>query len=88
MLGKALPKNFGNAFPRLQLATLDYNNFEGQIPTSLGNASGLWYIDLSSNYFTGQIPTSFGRLLELSRQTLRTTSLKQMETKDGNSCIH
>ena len=76
MLGKALPKNFGDAFPRLQQATLDYNNFEGQIPTSLGNASGLWYIDLSSNYFTGQIPTSFGRLSELSRLNLAYNKLE------------
>ncbi|KAL5207978.1 hypothetical protein ABZP36_032413, partial [Zizania latifolia] len=60
-LGKALPSNIGIALPSLQKISLAGNSFECQIPASLGNASGLIFIDLSANSFTGQVPTDWGK---------------------------
>ncbi|KAL5211220.1 hypothetical protein ABZP36_022067 [Zizania latifolia] len=65
-LGKALPSNIGIALPRLQKLYMAGNTFEGQIPASLGNASGLQFIDLPDNSFTGQLPADWGKLSSLT----------------------
>ncbi|KAL5212795.1 hypothetical protein ABZP36_023642 [Zizania latifolia] len=66
-LGKALPSNIGIALPRLQRLAMGRNTFEGQIPASLGNASGLQLIDLPENSFTGQLPADWEKLSGLTR---------------------
>lgn len=54
MLGKeALSPNISDVLPNLQFLSLARNMFEGHIPTSLINASGLWLIDLTNNNFYG-----------------------------------
>uniref|UniRef100_A0A453Q412 Leucine-rich repeat-containing N-terminal plant-type domain-containing protein n=1 Tax=Aegilops tauschii subsp. strangulata TaxID=200361 RepID=A0A453Q412_AEGTS len=65
MLGKTLPSNFGDTFPDLKHLCLDNNNFEGHLPASLGNISGLRLLNFSSNNFIGQVPGSFGNLEQL-----------------------
>lgn len=67
MLGKeALPPNISDVLPNLQFLSLARNMFEGHIPTSLINASGLWLIDLTNNNFYGQVPSYLSELANLS----------------------
>ncbi|CAO2039657.1 unnamed protein product [Urochloa humidicola] len=79
MLENALPSNIGDAFPNLQNLFVGGNTFQGQIPASLGNASGLGQIDLSLNGFSGQIPSSFGRMGALYYLNLE---LNKLEARD------
>ncbi|XP_062219650.1 putative receptor-like protein kinase At3g47110 isoform X2 [Phragmites australis] len=81
MLGNTLPSNIGDALPNLRLLYLGMNYFEGYIPASLGNPSGLEQIDLSSNYFTGQIPSSFGKLLQLYYLNLEANELEARDSE-------
>lgn len=80
MLGNTLPSNFGNALPTLQILYLGNNMFEGYIPSSLGNASGLIDLDLSFNKFTGQIPSIFGSLSGLSILNLEENMLEASDS--------
>jgi len=73
---KALPSNIGNALPSLQNMTFAGNMFEGQIPASIGNASGLLKIDLSENSFTGPVPASLGNLSSLNVLDLENNKLE------------
>lgn len=43
--------------------------FSGSIPTTLGNLSGLKYLDLEVADLMGTIPTELGRLVNLSEST-------------------
>lgn len=81
MLDQVLPPNIGYALPSLQLISLYSNKFEGQIPTSIGNASGLQLMDFSANNFTGQIPSSIGRLSKLSRLNLERNQLEASDNQ-------
>ncbi|XP_010489521.1 PREDICTED: receptor-like protein 12 [Camelina sativa] len=49
------------------LTTLDlsYNQFSGQIPTSIGNLSNLIYLCLSGNNFSNRIPSFIGNLTQI-----------------------
>uniref|UniRef100_A0ACD5ZHM2 Uncharacterized protein n=1 Tax=Avena sativa TaxID=4498 RepID=A0ACD5ZHM2_AVESA len=76
MLGKTLPSNFGETLLSLELLVLNNNNFEGHIPASIGNISGLIRLDLSSNNFIGQIPTSLGNLRMLTYLSLEKNKLE------------
>ncbi|CAN6362544.1 unnamed protein product [Urochloa humidicola] len=78
----SLPFNLGDLLPDLQFLHMAGNRFEGSIPPSIGNASGLLQVDLASNGFTGTIPASFGRLQKLFWLGLVTNNL---EAKDGAS---
>jgi Leucine-rich repeat (LRR) protein len=76
LLGGKLPPNIGDTFPNLGYLSLSFNNFEGQIPSSLGNAQSLELLDLSSNNFTGQVPRSFSRLSQLNKLNLQDNMLE------------
>ncbi|KAJ8617370.1 hypothetical protein MRB53_013556 [Persea americana] len=58
----SLPPELGLIFPNLGELYIGVNRFTGLIPVSLGNASKLFNLDLSSNYFTGSMPMNLGRL--------------------------
>jgi len=73
---KALPSNIGNALPSLRGMSFAGNMFEGQIPASIGNASGLHMIDLSANSFTGPVPASLGSLSSLKVLDLEKNKLE------------
>jgi Leucine-rich repeat (LRR) protein len=47
MLGKSLPFNFGDTLPSLRELILDNNKFEGHIPASIGNISGICHPTIS-----------------------------------------
>ncbi|KAI3902780.1 hypothetical protein MKW92_052144 [Papaver armeniacum] len=54
---------------------LSNNNFEGEIPVSIGNLTSLYGLNFSSNALTGTIPSTFGNLkhlesLDLSRNKM------------------
>lgn len=58
--------------------------FKGNIPASIGNATGLQQIGPSNNSFTDQVPSSFGRisgmvLLNLERNELEATDSEGWE---------
>nr|BAD19219.1 putative protein kinase Xa21 D, receptor type [Oryza sativa Japonica Group]BAD19603.1 putative protein kinase Xa21 D, receptor type [Oryza sativa Japonica Group] len=86
MLGKeALPPNIGDVLPNLQFLSLARNMFEGHIPTSLINASGLWLIDLTNNNFYGQVPSYLSELANLSDLYLAGNHL---EASDNEKWLH
>ncbi|XP_068342227.1 probable LRR receptor-like serine/threonine-protein kinase At3g47570 [Pyrus communis] len=61
-----LPPNLGILLPNLVKFYCDINNFTGNIPVSLSNASRLQKIDFAGNDFTGTIPgESLGSLRSL-----------------------
>jgi Leucine-rich repeat (LRR) protein len=83
-----LPSTIGNTLPRLYGLGLNKNMFQGQIPASLGNASNLTFIYLTSNNFTGQVPSSLGNLsrlryLNLDGNKLETSDSKSWEFLDA-----
>uniref|UniRef100_A0ACD5YMJ1 Uncharacterized protein n=1 Tax=Avena sativa TaxID=4498 RepID=A0ACD5YMJ1_AVESA len=82
MLGKALPSNIGDLLPNLIELTLGANRFDGHIPVSLGNASGLQVIDFWNNSFTGKIPTSLGKLVNLTILNLELNHLEARDRRD------
>jgi len=48
-----LPNDFFNQLPQLENFTLNNNQFEGNIPQSIGNCISLIYLGLESNFFSG-----------------------------------
>ncbi|XP_019101160.1 PREDICTED: receptor-like protein 12 [Camelina sativa] len=52
--------------PFLTTIDLSFNDFNGQIPDSIGNLSHLTTLDLSVNKFSGLIPSSIGNLSHLT----------------------
>jgi Leucine-rich repeat (LRR) protein len=82
LLSMALPAIIGNTLPRLGELGLHNNMFHGHIPTSLGNASFLTLIDLTSNNFTVHVPSSLGKLLPLEVLKLEKNKL---HANDSNS---
>eukprot|EP00271_Cylindrocystis_brebissonii_P016826 TRINITY_DN413_c4_g1_i1.p1 TRINITY_DN413_c4_g1~~TRINITY_DN413_c4_g1_i1.p1 ORF type:complete len:844 (+),score=94.64 TRINITY_DN413_c4_g1_i1:263-2794(+) len=50
-----LDPTFGNALSKLQSLSLTSNNFTGELPASLKNASSLTTLDLSNNSFSGNL---------------------------------
>lgn len=75
VLGQTLPSNFGDTLLNLEDLTLGNNYFEGHLPASLGNISGLTSLDLSFNNFIGQVPSSFGNLGLLQHLSLQQNNL-------------
>ena len=77
-----LPPEIGNLV-HLEVLILQWNSrlgcdgLEGAIPTSLGNLTQLWMLDLSENRLSGEIPTALGEnlfnleVLDLSKNRLR-----------------
>ncbi|KAG7567717.1 Leucine-rich repeat [Arabidopsis thaliana x Arabidopsis arenosa] len=51
----SLPSEFGN-LNKLEVLSLSFNSFIGQVPSSLSNLSMLYQLDLSQNYLTGSFP--------------------------------
>ncbi|KAL3834420.1 hypothetical protein ACJIZ3_009156 [Penstemon smallii] len=57
--------------------TIDFssNNFEGEIPETIGQLSMLYGLNLSHNSFTGKIPESIGNLTQLGSLDLSSNQL-------------
>ncbi|PON89508.1 LRR domain containing protein, partial [Trema orientale] len=54
---------------------ISYNNFHGEIPSSLGDLKSLKVLNLSRNNFEGLIPSSLGKLSELESLDLSKNNL-------------
>ena len=61
-LNGTLPDEFGLYFPAMIECLLPGNHFTGNIPSTMGNMTNLWHLNLANNYFAGQIPTSIGSI--------------------------
>uniref|UniRef100_A0A0E0R4T1 Receptor kinase-like protein Xa21 n=1 Tax=Oryza rufipogon TaxID=4529 RepID=A0A0E0R4T1_ORYRU len=81
-LSGELPSNFLYSLPNLQVLALDYNFFQGHIPSSLGNDSNIRVLDISSNNFTGVVPSSIGKLSKLYWLNLQSNQLQAHKMED------
>ncbi|KAM5556658.1 putative receptor-like protein kinase [Rosa sericea] len=68
--------------PNLQILHLAGNEFSGQIPASLFNASQLQELDFGRNNFVGQLPVSFGNFPNLQRLRLPKNNLGTNSSND------
>ncbi|XP_034710405.1 receptor-like protein 7 isoform X1 [Vitis riparia] len=69
-------QRFYERIPNIFIA-IDFsgNNFNGQIPTSIGNLKGLHLLNLGGNNLTGHIPSSLGDLTQLESLDLSQNQL-------------
>ncbi|XP_073108983.1 uncharacterized protein [Elaeis guineensis] len=58
----SIPTDMGITLPSLHTLVLGGNQFDGPIPTTLANASGLELICIPDNHFSGRVPSELGRL--------------------------
>ncbi|CDP20233.1 unnamed protein product [Coffea canephora] len=65
-----LPISMGLTLPNLKRLAVGINEFYGNFPTSITNASGLEELDLSQNKVAGQVPANLGDLTNLQRLNL------------------
>ncbi|XP_024013438.1 leucine-rich repeat receptor protein kinase EMS1 isoform X2 [Eutrema salsugineum] len=52
------PENIGLILPHLRYMNISKNGFQGNLPSSLGNMSGIKSLDVSHNSFQGKLPRS------------------------------
>ncbi|XP_031275757.1 receptor like protein 27-like [Pistacia vera] len=62
---KGIERMYSEISKALKAIDFSYNNFEGEIPTSIGNLKGLHLLDFSNNNLSGQIPSSLKELKNL-----------------------
>ncbi|KAL7212707.1 hypothetical protein ACSBR2_015396 [Camellia fascicularis] len=62
MLSGIIPEDLCVFHPKLEIFALSENEFDGQIPSTLGECRELQIISLSYNKFTGFIPKAIGNL--------------------------
>ncbi|CAL5041855.1 unnamed protein product [Urochloa decumbens] len=82
MLSGAIPRDAFNNVPRLQRLFMDFNQFDGPIPASIGNASDMEMLQLINNSFSGILPTALGRLRNLSFLQLSVNFFEAKKPKD------
>ena len=61
-LNGTLPDDFGLYFPAMIECLLPGNYFSGSIPSTMGNMTNLWHLNLANNAFSGKIPQSLGSI--------------------------
>ncbi|KAF8012298.1 hypothetical protein BT93_I0439 [Corymbia citriodora subsp. variegata] len=71
-----IPPDIGNYFPHLRGLYITFNQFSGQVPHSLPNATGLEDLFLTSNSFTGKVPANLGNLRNLTMVSLSNNQLQ------------
>ncbi|KAF5934025.1 hypothetical protein HYC85_030196 [Camellia sinensis] len=62
MMSGNLPKDWCVFLPKLEILSLSKNEFDGQIPSTLGECRELKFLSLSYNEFTGFIPKAIENL--------------------------
>ncbi|XP_058222994.1 probable LRR receptor-like serine/threonine-protein kinase At3g47570 [Rhododendron vialii] len=77
----SLAPDFGLALPKLQEVYTGSNHFHGPIPSSIGNASRLFRIDIALNSINGPIPKSLG---DLNNLEFFAAPENLLETNSGN----
>ncbi|XP_010539191.1 PREDICTED: leucine-rich repeat receptor protein kinase EMS1 [Tarenaya hassleriana] len=60
-LSGSLPRDIDVLMPRMQKIYLSHNNFDGEIPLSFCEISGLQIISLKNNHFSGEFPDCWHR---------------------------
>ncbi|XVF23056.1 hypothetical protein REPUB_Repub13aG0005000 [Reevesia pubescens] len=75
-LSGSLPDDLCHHLPKLEIFALSYNDFSGQIPSSIGQCSNLQILSLSINRLTGLIPRSIGNLTMMKVAFLGLNNLK------------
>ncbi|XP_052299795.1 probable LRR receptor-like serine/threonine-protein kinase At3g47570 isoform X3 [Citrus sinensis] len=76
-----LPPYIGFTLPNIRILLLAGNQFFGNIPHSISNASKLEWLDFANNSLTGSIPEDLGRLRNLTRLNFARNNLG---TRKGN----
>ena len=61
-LNGTLPDDFGLYFPAMIECLLPGNHFSGSIPSTMGNMTNLWHLNLANNAFSGKLPKSIGSI--------------------------
>ena len=61
-LNGTLPDDFGLYFPAMIECLLPGNHFSGSIPSTMGNMTNLWHLNLANNAFSGKLPKSMGSI--------------------------
>nr|XP_029117783.1 probable LRR receptor-like serine/threonine-protein kinase At3g47570 [Elaeis guineensis] len=77
-----IPSHIGSTLPHLSWLDRAFNQFTGLVPSSLSNASGLYYIQLQMNNLRGEIPCNLGNLQNLSALDLNGNHLAATEAND------
>ncbi|KAL3730327.1 hypothetical protein ACJRO7_027349 [Eucalyptus globulus] len=70
------PSDIGTTLPSLSYLSAANNLFTGTIPSSLPNASNLWFFEIYNNSFHGPIPKNLGRLKGLKIISLAVNQLE------------
>lgn len=73
--GCEIPEAIGQLGPSLTALSLAYNNFEGSIPPSIANLTGLRTLDMSLNSLSGTIPPALFTLTGLQSISLYSQNL-------------
>ncbi|KAI7749288.1 hypothetical protein M8C21_023623, partial [Ambrosia artemisiifolia] len=84
----SIPSNLCLSQPHLVLIELAINHFNGFLPPSITNCSGLIALDVSLNDLKGEIATDFGRLQQLNFLSLGGNSFGSSKDLDGMDFIH
>ncbi|KAL7131812.1 hypothetical protein ABFS83_12G030300 [Erythranthe nasuta] len=74
-LGGELPRDFGNWLPNIQEVFLSHNQFSGELPSTICNATNLVHFEVSNNSFSGPVPMMLGQLTKLEHLNLQVNSL-------------
>ena len=65
---------------KLEYLNLSQNQFEGNLPSSIGEMSNLWFLDLSFNKFYGEVP------MELVANCTSCRILRALDLSSNNFC--
>ncbi|KAL7241997.1 hypothetical protein ACSBR1_014555 [Camellia fascicularis] len=76
VMSGSLPEDLCVFHPKLEILDLSGNEFDGQIPSTLGKCRELQIISLSINKFTGFIPKAIGNLTSLQILYLGSNNFK------------
>ncbi|KAK3043761.1 hypothetical protein RJ639_001957 [Escallonia herrerae] len=86
-IGGSLPLDIGLSLPRVKAFNLAGNQFIGNIPVSISNASQLVRLALNRNGFTGRVP-NFNKLQNLQWLALSGNQLGNGATDDLTQVFH
>ncbi|KAL9983634.1 hypothetical protein ACROYT_G005833 [Oculina patagonica] len=78
-LNGPLPDEFGLYFPAMIECLLPGNYFTGSIPSTMGNMTNLWHLNLANNYFSGKIPKSIGLIPRIQIADFSGNQLSSLE---------
>ncbi|KAI7999926.1 putative LRR receptor-like serine/threonine-protein kinase [Camellia lanceoleosa] len=82
VMSGSLPEDLCACHPKLEILDLSGNEFDGQIPSTLGECRELQIISLSINKFTGFIPKAIGNLTSLRILYLGSNNFKGLIPKE------